>query len=115
MKYLLAIGFVLLCAITSNAQDVCPSPNGCALVTREVLAQALKDSDAVKALTIETTALKQALNDQKKVTDDMRLEFANVSGQNTELRQHAVETRAIIKILVENSRKRCAPLSILCL
>lgn len=113
-KIILLTVFVLGLAISASAQD-CPSPQGCVLVTREAALKALADSDRVVALEAEIKVKDQALVDQKKITDDMRIEFARVSGENTALKQNAVSDRAIMEILVKNSRKRCAPLSILCL
>jgi hypothetical protein len=42
----------------------------------------------------------------------MRIEFARVSGENTALKQNAVSDRAIIDLLLKNTRKKCQPLSV---
>lgn len=113
-KIVLLICLVAGFALSATAQD-CPSPQGCVLITREAALKALQDSDTVKAQKAEIVVKDQAIVDLKKLLDDVRIEFARVSGENTALKQNAVSDRAIIEILVKNSRKRCAPFSILCL
>lgn len=114
-KLLCCIGISLVFAVVSVKAQDCPSPQGCVLITREAALKALEDSDKRTALEAEVKVKDQAIVDLKKLLDDMRIQFAEKVGENTALKQNAVSDRAIMEILVKNSRKRCAPLSILCL
>lgn len=105
----------LLCvaAVSISAQAECPPDKVC--ISPAAAQKALADADTVKAQKAEIAGLKQAVEDMRKLLNDMRIEFARVSGETTALRQNAVSDRAIMEILVKNTKKRCAPLSILCL
>lgn len=115
IKPLFIIAFLIyVCAVNISAQTVeCPPDKVC--ISPEAARQALEDSDTVKAQKAEIATLRQAIEDFRKELNNMRIEFARVSGEATALKQNAVSDRAIIDILVKNSRKRCAPFSILCL
>lgn len=106
---ILSLFLALLFATASYAQD-CPPDKVC--ISPAAAKQALEDSDTVKAQETEIKGLKQAIEDFRKTLNDMRIEFARVSGENTALKQNAVSDRAIMEILLKNAKKRCAPLSI---
>ena len=109
-KPILGLFTILLFAICANAQTDCPP--GLVCISPEAARQALEDSDTVKAQKAEIAVLNQAIDDFRKELNNMRIEFARVSGEATALRQNAVSDRAIIDLLLKNSKKRCAPLSI---
>ena len=111
MKYLLIATILFVGTLAVNAQTECPQDKVC--LTREAGLKALQDSDTVKAQATEIATLNQAIADQKKIIEDLKVQFANVSGANSELRQAQVRTDAIISILVANSRKKC--ISVICL
>jgi len=117
---LISIALLAVFAGTSYAQEIaaqpaiaCPPDKVC--ISPEAARQALEDSDTVKFQKTEIATLKQAVEDFRKELNNMRIEFARASGENTALKQNAVSDRAIIEILLKNSKKRCAPFSILCL
>lgn len=112
MKQWLSIAILVFAsALIVNAQQTdCPADKVC--ISREAAKQALEDSDLVKAQKAEIAVLNQAIDDFRKELNSMRIEFARVSGEATALRQNAVSDRAIIDLLLKNSKKRCAPLSI---
>jgi hypothetical protein len=110
----LTLGICFLFAVSASAQtDPCPPmPEGYLCVPRAVAIQALEDSDARMALEAEKVQLTQAIEDLRKEVNNMRIEFARVSGENTALKQNAVSDRAIIDLLLKNTRKKCLPLSV---
>jgi len=112
MKRLLLITLILLgSALLTNAQTVeCPQDMVC--ITRDAALKALADADRVKALESEVKVKDTAIADFRKELNDMRIEFARVSGENTAIKQNAVSDRAIIELLLKNTKKRCLPLSI---
>ena len=101
---------------TVAAQTDCPADKVC--ISRDAALKALADADRVKALESENTVLKDAIEGKdgyKALLANMKIEFARMSGENTALKENAVSDRAIMTVLVANSRKKCMPLSILCL
>ena len=102
------IGISLLFAVVSiNAQADCNNtPQNCVLITREAAIKALKDSDRVIALEAEIKVKDAAFDAQKDLLNQMRIEFAEKSGENTALKQNAVQDRAIIDILLKNVRPK---------
>lgn len=116
-RIVVSIALLFVFVVTASAQSAvsseCPPDKVC--ISPEAARQALEDSDTVKFQKTEITTLKQAVEDFRKELNNMRIEFARVSGEATALKQNAVSDRAIIDILVKHSRKRCAPFSILCL
>lgn len=109
-KLLFTIAILFIGTFAANAQSQCPADMVC--ITREAAIKALTDSDSVKALTIENAKLTQAIADKTKDLSDMKIEFARVSGENTGLKENAVSDRAIMTVLVQNSKKKCMPLSV---
>lgn len=111
----------LLCAVigvipfvtTISAQTDCRTdPADCTLVSRAVMQRALEDSDTVKAQKAEIAVLNQAIDDFRKELNNMRIEYAATKGELSMCKQNGVSDRAIIDILIKNTRKKCAPLSI---
>lgn len=106
---LIFIGFIT--AGTALGQE-CPHPSGCVTISREAAIKALADDATVKAQAAEIAVLKQALLDEKLVAVKLKIEFAEKSGELTALKQNAVSDRAIIDLLLKNTKKKCLPLSI---
>ncbi len=121
MKKLCFVFIFLLGGVLASCSPVyaqssdCPSANGCVTITREAAVKAVTDAETVKAQAAEILILKQAISDQKDVTEKLKIEYAEAKGENTALKQNAVSDRAIIDLLVKKVGKRCSPLSILCL
>ena len=109
----ITLWFALTASKAFGQSDPCPAmPSGYLCVPRAVGVKALEDADTRKALEAENTVLKQALQDERADKNTIKIEFARVSGENTALKQNAVSDRAIIDLLLKNTRKKCLPLSI---
>lgn len=114
LRLFFTLAFILLgLVLTSYAQQECPADKVC--ISPAAARKAITDDATVKAQAVQIDALKQAVQDEKGVSNDLKIKFAEVSGRNDELRQAQVSDRAIIEILLKNSKKKCQPLSILCL
>lgn len=113
-KYTIFCGLlVFLFNARGNAQAAeCQFSSGCVTVSRAAAEKALVDADTVKAQAAEIAVLKQALLDEKLVAVKLKIEFAEKSGELTALKQNAVSDRAIIDLLLKNTKKKCLPLSI---
>ena len=114
MKCLLIAPALLLIGVltsASMAQSV-TCPDGMVCVSRDAAVKALADADTVDAQKKEIAVKDQAIADLKKLLDEMRINFAAASGENTALKQNAVSDRAIIELLLKNTRKKCLPLTI---
>lgn len=127
IKTLFIITFLLcVCAVNISAQD-CPSPNGCVTITREAAQKAVETAAERDALKAEVQALKDAINGRDAIADkpyikgykdiinECKVEFARVSGEYSGFKQGRVAVDAAFDIAIKNTRKKCSPLSILCL
>lgn len=111
MKILFITTLFFLFAITASAQ--CPEmPPGFLCVTREAAQAGLEAGDKAKALEVELKARDEAHKTVVQALNDMRIEFARVSGENTALKQNAVSDRAIMEILLKNTKKKCLPFAL---
>ena len=111
IRFLTIITITLWLALTaSNAvaqADPCPTmPEGYLCLPRAIAVKALEDSDARKALEAQVKAQDEAYDKLKDTLNDMRVEFARVSGEASILKQRAVSDAALIELLVKNSRKK---------
>ena len=112
-KLFLATLMLFSGVLITNAQTDCTAtPQNCVLITREAAIKALNDSDRVKALEAEIKVKDEAYDAQKDLLNQMRIEFAAKSGENTALKQNAVSDRAIIELLLKNTKKKCLPFSV---
>jgi hypothetical protein len=110
MKRLLLIALILFGGVVASAQADCPADRVC--ITRDAALKALADADRVKALEDEVKVKDEAIAGFRDALNKMRIEFAEKSGENTALKQNAVSDRAIIELLLKNTKKRCLPLSV---
>lgn len=106
MKKCLFLIIVLIagCATAMSQTQECPS--GMVCISPEAARKALQDSDTVEAQKVELKAKDQAIEDLRKELNAMRVEFARVSGEKSQLEQDRVRWTAIIDILIKNSRKK---------
>lgn len=88
----------------SDAFAQCPPDMVC--LSREAAQAALEAGDKAKALEVQLKAEQDAKELIRKALEDMRIEFARMSGENTALKQNAVSDRAIIQILVQYARPK---------
>ncbi len=98
--------FIILSAggyVHAQAEQ-CPADKVC--VSRAVAEKALADDATVRAQKAEIETLNKAIADYKDLLEKARIEFANVSGANSELRQNAVSDRAIIDLLLKSVRPK---------
>lgn len=114
MRYVLLATFIFAGAVITNAQTSdCPvMPAGKLCVSRAVGEAALVADDKIKALEAELKARDEAAAIQRKALDDMRLEYVKASTEVTTLKQNAVSDRAIIELLLKNTKRKCLPFSI---
>lgn len=111
IKVLFAIIFLgCVCAIDISAQTECPVDKVC--ISREAAQKAIENADKVIALETESKAKDDALAGFRGELNAMRIKFAEVSGENSALRQNAVSDRAIITELLKYTKKRCLPFSV---
>lgn len=118
----LAILFAV--ALAAHAQD-CPVDKVC--ISPEAARKAVETAAERDALKIEVQALKDAINGREAIADkpavkgykdiinECKVEFARVSGEYTGFKQGAVRVDAAFDTAIKNTRKKCSPLSILCL
>lgn len=107
LKVVLGLIALVLLIGQAQAQDACPQmPSGYLCIPRAIAVQALEDSDARKALEAEKVQLLQAIEDMRKEVNQVRIQFATVSGENTILKQQQVADRALMTVLVQNTKKK---------
>lgn len=109
-KLLLSISVALVFAISAVGQTDCPADKVC--ISREAAIKALQDSDTVKAQAAEIRVKDSAIDALKAEVAKMQIELAKTTGELTGSQQMVVRLTAITDILLKNSKKRCAPLSI---
>jgi len=102
MRKLLILSIVLFASSVAYSQ--CPTDMVC--ISPEAARKALVDADTVKAQAEQIKVLEQAVKDAQDNTHKMAIEFARVSGENTALRQNDVSNRAIMEVLLKNSRPK---------
>lgn len=93
-------------ASSAFGQTDCPHPSGCVVLSREAAQAALEAGDKAKALEVQLKAEQDAKELIRKALEDMRIEFARMSGENTALKQNSVSDRAIIELLLQNVKKK---------
>ena len=93
-----------LFVLDGYSQTECPADKVC--ISPAAARQALVDSDTVKAQQTQIAAQDQAIADLKTELNNMRVRFAEVSGEATALRQNAVSDRAIITVLLQSVRPK---------
>ena len=92
-------------AVKTSAQTVeCPADKVC--ISRDAALKAVADASKVDAQAAEIAAKDKVFADLLAELNKMRVEFAEKSGENTALKQNAVQDRAIIDILIKNARPK---------
>lgn len=111
MKYLALIAVFLVLPATASAQSVdCPANFVC--ITPAAAKKFIELDETVKAQVTEIATLKQSITDYKDLLNKMRVEYAEKAGENTALKQNAISDRAIMEVLLKNTKKKCLPFSI---
>lgn len=114
VKTLLGIAFIFglyhVAVYSQTAATDCPADKVC--ITREAAIKALQDADKVTALEAELKSKDTAITGLRDLLNKARIEFAAASGENTALKQTAVQDRAIIDLLLKGQKKKCLPFSI---
>lgn len=113
MKWRIALCTILMAVGTLTAVGQSPTsstpsscPEGLVCITREAAQKALEAGDKAKALEAELATQKQAYEKMRDALNDMRIQFASVSGENTILKQQQVADRALMTVLVQNTKKK---------
>ena len=114
MKVILIWAFLLAAAATTYSQatssQACPADLVC--ISREAARKALEDADVRKALEAKAKIDEQAINDLKTELENMRREVVRFSTEASDLRQDKVHDRAIIELLLKNTKRKCYPFSV---
>lgn len=103
LSILFLVFWLTLAASNALAQE-CPQNLVC--ITPEAARVALEAGDKVKALEAELKAKDAAYLLLKDALNDMRVEFARASGENTILKQRAVSDAAMIELLSKMVRPK---------
>lgn len=111
-KFLILAIFLFTVAVSASGQE-CPADKVC--ISPQAARKAIADAETVKAQEAQIKGLEQAVKDEKDVAEKLKIEYAEARGELTALKQNAVSDRAIIELLLKNSKKKCYPFSILCL
>ena len=106
MKKLILLAVFLLCGSYAYGQTETPCPADKVCVSREAAIRAVTDAKTVDAQKVEIDALNKAIADYKQQLADMRVQFAEASGENTILKQQQVADRALMTVLVQNTKKK---------
>lgn len=110
-KILFLILLFIFGGVTASAQDnTCPPNMVC--LTREAAVAALAAQDRVKALEAEIKVKDAGYASLKDALNDMRVEFARTSGENTILKQQAVRDAALIELFSKMVRPKKIGLNI---
>jgi hypothetical protein len=92
------------CCILTQAQSTdCPVDKVC--ISREAAITAVTNAEKVTALEAESKVKDKSLVDMLAEMNKLRVEFAHVSGQATELRQSQVADRAVTELLIKTCKK----------
>ena len=109
MSNTLRIILILICAlligaVSAKAQQTCPIDMVC--LTPQAARAALEAGDKAKALQIQLDATEKALADTKQLLTEMKVNFAQASGENTILKQEAVRNAALIELFAKMVRPK---------
>lgn len=98
-------GIWSLFAIAVVAQTTeCPADRVC--LTREEAIEYLTLADKAKAQEAEIAVLRQAVADREKLTTDLKIELARISGEKTQLEADRVRWTAVIDVLIKSARPK---------
>lgn len=100
---ILAICLVYSASISAQTSD-CPADKVCLDREQAIAYLTLKDENT--ALKAEIDVLRQAIADQQKLTTDIKIELARISGEKAQLEADRVRWSAIIDVLIKNSRAK---------
>jgi hypothetical protein len=104
-KGLIIIALVLTTCIVGYAQSTdCPVDKVC--ISPEAARKGINDASENVALKAQAAATEKALSDMRDELNKMRIEFASKVGENTALKQNAVQDRAIIEVLLKSIRPK---------
>lgn len=127
IKHFLLALFAFICllglfALDGYAQTECPVDKVC--LSREAAMKAIEDGDARKALEVEVKRLREAIEGTpetattpakkgyKDIINDLRVDFARVSGEYSGFKQGSVRVDAAFDTAIKNTKKKCMPLSL---
>ena len=112
-RLFLKVIFILVALVLligqAQAQD-CPPDKVC--LDKQTAAKYLTLEDTVKAKDAELATVKTALNDAQKEIGEWRVNYARMSGENTALKQNALQDRAIITAMIPMLRPKKIGLNI---
>lgn len=84
-------------------------------ISRQAAEACATNAAKVTALEAQIVTLEQALKDKDSIINDLKVEVALKTGQIISNEQTLAQNRAIIEVLLKNTRKKCMPFSIICL
>jgi len=104
MKTIITLSIILFASTFAYSQDVCPADKVC--ISREAALKAIADDATVKAQATELAAKDQAIADLRAELNNMRVQFAEKSGENTILKQQQVRDMALVDLLLKQTKKK---------
>lgn len=99
-----AVAFGQAPAVDPIQSPECPANLVC--ISPEAARKAVNDAAKVTALEAEGKAKDQAIADLKALLETARIEYAATKGENSALKQNAVQDRAIIEVLLKSVRPK---------
>jgi len=103
MRKIFILSILLFSASVTYSQE-CPPEKVC--LSPDAAQAAVVAHQTVKAQAEQIKALEQAVKDAQDNTQKMAIEFARASGELTALKQNAISDRAIMEVLLKNSRPK---------
>lgn len=98
-----AFGLLFAAGVVAQTTD-CPADRVC--LTREEAIEYLTLADKAKAQEAEIAVLRQAVADREKLTTELKIELARISGEKTQLEADRVRWTAVIDALLKNARPK---------
>lgn len=83
-------------------------------ISRQAAETCATNAVKVTALEAQIVTLEQALKDKDSIINDLKVEVALKTGQIISNEQTLAQNRAIIEVLLKNTRKKCMPFVLLC-
>jgi len=100
------------CSVMAQTPEPTPCVENCVTISRDAAIKAVETSRERDALKIQLATEKQAFDALRNELNEMRIKFAAVSGELSGIKQNAVQDRAIIDLLLKNTKRKCLPFSI---
>lgn len=102
---LLILAIIAAFTVAAYSQTAAPTPET-VTISREAAVKCLENADRLKAVEAESATKDAAIADLKAMIADLKIEFARVSGEKTQLETTLVRYNALIDILIKSARPK---------